>query len=91
MKNLPTFPEWSKEKEEHAEYVALFPNVMIGIHKDHYYAYWLEPVSVMILLESIWKFITLVKRQRLSDIYKSLRKQNYEQWHQYSIRGFEYY
>ena len=42
---LPTFPGWSKEKEEHAEYVALFPNVMLGIHKDHYYAYWLEPIS----------------------------------------------
>ena len=37
-KKFPTFPGWSKEKEEHAEYVALFPNVMLGIHKDHYYA-----------------------------------------------------
>ena len=44
-KKFPTFPGWSKEKEKCAEYVALFPNVMLGIHKDHYYAYWLEPVS----------------------------------------------
>jgi choline monooxygenase len=42
---FPTFPGWNKKKERYAEYVALFPNVMLGIHKDHYYAYWLEPIS----------------------------------------------
>ena len=42
---FPNFPGWSKKKEKQAEYVALFPNVMLGIHKDHYYAYWLEPIS----------------------------------------------
>ena len=28
-----------------AEYVALFPNVMIGLHIDHFYIFWLEPIS----------------------------------------------
>ena len=42
---FPCFPSWPKDKENIAEYVALFPNVMLGIHKDHFYAYWLEPVS----------------------------------------------
>ena len=42
---FPCFPNWPKDKEHIAEYVALFPNVMLGIHKDHYYAYWLEPVN----------------------------------------------
>ena len=35
---FPCFPNWPKDKENIAEYVALFPNVMLGIHKDHYYA-----------------------------------------------------
>ena len=42
---FPCFPNWPKNKEHIAEYVALFPNVMLGIHKDHYYAYWLEPIN----------------------------------------------
>ena len=36
---FPCFPNWPKNKINIAEYVALFPNVMLGIHKDHYYAY----------------------------------------------------
>ena len=35
---FPTFPNWPKDQEHIAEYVALFPNV-INIHKDHFYAY----------------------------------------------------
>ena len=42
---FPCFPNWPKNKEHIAEYVALFPNVMLGIHKDHYYAYWLAPIN----------------------------------------------
>ncbi|MBC8295732.1 MAG: aromatic ring-hydroxylating dioxygenase subunit alpha, partial [Pelagibacterales bacterium] len=33
---FPCFPNWPKNKVNIAEYVALFPNVMLGIHKDHY-------------------------------------------------------
>ena len=35
----------SEGKNKQAEYVALFPNVMLGIHKDHYYAFCLEPIN----------------------------------------------
>ena len=77
---LPTFPSWSKEKEEHAEYVALFPNVMLGIHKDHYYAYWLEPISHDFTIEHM-EIYYVGEEAALSKKYKSLRKQNFEQWH----------
>ena len=40
------FPNWPKNLEKKAEYVALFPNVMIGLHIDHFYVFWLEPKSV---------------------------------------------
>ncbi|MDC0056861.1 aromatic ring-hydroxylating dioxygenase subunit alpha [Alphaproteobacteria bacterium] len=78
--NLPTFPGWSKEKELCAEYVALFPNVMLGIHRDHYYAYWLEPVNHAYTKEHM-EIYYVGKNAAKSKEYKSLRKQNYKQWH----------
>ena len=50
---FPCFPNWPKDKENIAEYVALFPNVMLGIHKDHFYAYWLEPINHKKTLEPV--------------------------------------
>ena len=81
---FPTFPGWSKEKKEHAEYVALFPNVMLGIHKDHYYAYWLEPTAHNFTIEHMEIYYVGEEAAR-GDKYKSLRKQNYDQW--YSIQS----
>ena len=77
---FPTFPGWSKEKIQHAEYVALFPNVMLGIHKDHYYAYWLEPISHNFTKEHM-EIYYVGEEAALSDKYKSLREQNFKQWH----------
>ena len=77
---FPNFPGWSKTKQKHAEYVALFPNVMLGIHKDHYYAYWLEPVSHKYTKEHM-EIYYVGKEAAFSDKYKSLRKENFKQWH----------
>ena len=77
---FPTFPGWAKEKKMYAEYVALFPNVMIGIHKDHYYAYWLEPVSHNYTKEHM-EIYYVGEEAATSDKYKDLRKQNYDMWH----------
>ena len=76
---FPTFPGWSKDKEQHAEYVALFPNVMLGIHKDHYYAYWLEPINHELTKEHM-EIYYVGDEAANGDKFKSLRKQNYEQW-----------
>ncbi|MDC0226750.1 Rieske 2Fe-2S domain-containing protein [Alphaproteobacteria bacterium] len=77
---LPTFPGWSKDKEFQAEYVALFPNVMLGIHKDHYYAYWLEPVSYNYTKEHM-EIYYMGEEAAISNRYKDIRKQNYKMWH----------
>ena len=77
---FPTFPGWAREKKMYAEYVALFPNVMIGIHKDHYYAYWLEPVSHNYTKEHM-EIYYAGEEAATSDKYKDLRKQNYNMWH----------
>ena len=73
------FPNWPKEKEHIAEYVALFPNAMLGIHKDHYYAYWLEPVNHKYTIEHMEIYYVGDKAAN-SKKFKSLRKQNYKLW-----------
>ena len=45
-KTFNNFKNWPKDLSKNSEYIALFPNVMIGLHIDHFYAFWLEPVSV---------------------------------------------
>lgn len=43
---LPQFPDLPSRWDKAAEYTSLFPNVLLGIHRDHYFAIRLEPVSV---------------------------------------------
>ena len=53
---------------------------MLGIHKDHYYAYWLEPISYNFTKEHM-EIYYVGEEAALSDKYTSLREQNYNQWH----------
>ena len=76
---FPTFPNWPKDQEHIAEYVALFPNVMLGIHKDHFYAYWLEPVNNEYTKEHM-EIYYVGNEAANSKKFKSLRKQNFELW-----------
>ena len=78
-KKFPCFPSWPKDKENIAEYVALFPNVMLGIHKDHYYAYWLEPINHEYTLEHM-EIYYVGDEAANSKKFKSLREQNHKQW-----------
>ena len=75
---FPCFPNWPKNKENIAEYVALFPNVMLGIHKDHYYAYWLEPINHEFTLEHM-ELYYVGEEAANSKKFESLRKQNHKQ------------
>ena len=77
---FPCFPSWPKDKENIAEYVALFPNVMLGIHKDHFYAYWLEPVSNEYTKEHM-EIYYVGNEAANSKKFKNLRKQNLKLWH----------
>ena len=43
---LPQFPNLPARWDKAAEYAALYPNVLLGIHRDHYFAIRLEPVSL---------------------------------------------
>jgi choline monooxygenase len=45
-KTFNNFKNWPEDLSKNSEYIALFPNVMIGLHIDHFYAFWLEPISI---------------------------------------------
>ena len=42
---LPAFPGLPAQWDEGAEYVALYPNLLLGVHKDHTFAMRLEPLG----------------------------------------------
>lgn len=42
---LPRFPDLPERWDGAAEYIALFPNVLLGVHCDHFYSVRLEPVA----------------------------------------------
>ena len=42
---LPCFPDWPAERLRWAEYVALYPNVLLGLQADHVFAVVLEPLA----------------------------------------------
>lgn len=42
---LPSFPNWPIRTRAYAEYIALFPNVLLGLQRDHFYCVVLEPAA----------------------------------------------
>ena len=73
------FPNWPKDKLDHAEYVALFPNVMLGIHRDHYFAFWLEPINHSSTIEHMEVYY-VGNDSAYSDQYKEIREENSNLW-----------
>ena len=53
---------------------------MLGIHKDHFYAYWLEPVNHELTIEHM-EIYYVGNFPANSKKFKNLRKQNFELWH----------
>ena len=76
---LPSFPCWPKEKNNIAEYISLFPNVMLAIHKDHYYAFWLEPINHELTIEHM-EIYYVGNEAAFSKKFKNIRKQNLKLW-----------
>jgi choline monooxygenase len=42
---LPGMPQWPGDRQRQAEYVALYPNILLGIQIDHFFVVLLEPVN----------------------------------------------
>ncbi len=78
-KKLSTFPNWPSDLYQNSEYVSLFPNVMLGIHVDHFYAFWLEPLSNNNTREH-FEMYYVGDESASSDEYIEIRKKNFTFW-----------
>jgi choline monooxygenase len=75
---LPTFPEWPADKLEQAEYVAFYPNLLLGIQVDHTFAMIIEPVTNNKSIEHVRLYY--VGEEALSDQHAASRNANLESW-----------
>ncbi len=73
------FPTWPTELSEKSEYVSLYPNVMLGIHIDHFYAFWLEPISNNQTKEH-FELYYVGDESASSDEFKDIREKNFAFW-----------
>ena len=77
---FPDFPGLSCLWDSAAEYIALYPNVLFGVHRDHAFAIVLEPVAVDRTIEHIELYYT---PDCAGDSgFDALRTRNAEQWKQ---------
>jgi len=74
-----TFPNWNKNNFKNSEYVAIFPNVMIGLHIDHFYVFWLEPLSINKTKEHMHMYY-IGEDSSNGKEFKELRKKNLSFW-----------
>jgi choline monooxygenase len=76
--NLPTFPDWPKDRLRNAEYVAFFPNVLLGIQADHAFAMQLQPIAPGKTIEHLRLFY--VGDEALDDQYAACHAAVLEAW-----------
>jgi choline monooxygenase len=75
---FPRFPDLPDAWRNAAEYIAVFPNVLLGIHSDHFYAVYLEPISPDRTIE--YFEIYYVGDAPLGDDFADLRAANSRGW-----------
>ena len=78
-KKFNIFPNWDKGMLKNSEYIALFPNVMIGLHIDHFYVFWLEPISINETKEHLEMYY-IGEDSANGEELKNMRKENSKFW-----------
>jgi len=73
------FKNWPKDLTKKAEYIALFPNVMIGLHINHFYVFWLEPISISKTKEHLEMYYIGEENANGKEL-ESMRKENLKFW-----------
>jgi phenylpropionate dioxygenase-like ring-hydroxylating dioxygenase large terminal subunit len=61
-----------------AEYISFYPNVLLGIHRDHYYAILLDPVSIDKTVERVEIYYT--SPEMCGPEMADLREKNAKMW-----------
>ncbi len=75
---FPDFTNLAEKWDTAGEYVAVYPNVLLGVQRDHTFAIILEPKSKEQTVEHVEVFYAT--NTALSDEYADLRQENTAQW-----------
>ncbi|KPD10578.1 aromatic ring-hydroxylating dioxygenase subunit alpha [Phaeobacter sp. 11ANDIMAR09] len=75
---FPDFSGLSTQWDEGAEYVAVYPNVLLGVQRDHSFAIVLEPVDCSNTVEHIELYYA--KSEKETPEYDGLRASNAQLW-----------
>lgn len=75
---LPVFPEWQQNRMKEAEYITVFPNVLLGIQADHTFAIVLEPVANNQTVEHLR--LMYVGDEAITPEYKGCRDATLSAW-----------
>ena len=76
--SLPRFPAWPAERERTAEYVSLFPNLLLGLQADHFFALLIRPISPTRTREELRVYY--VGDEGRQDRYEASRRAVLESW-----------
>ncbi len=75
---LPRFPEWPENRLEQAEYVAFYPNVLLGIQADHTFTMIVEPLACDRSIEHLRLYY--VGDEAIGDEHAASRNATLESW-----------
>lgn len=76
--HLPRFPHWPEDRLRQAEYISLYPNVLLGLQVDHFFAIILEPKAPNKTVENLRLFY--VGEEACGDQYAACRHSQLEAW-----------
>ena len=77
-RRFPLFGGLSAKWAEGAEYIALYPNVLLGVHKDHTFAMALQPVAQDRTVEHV--AIWYADPEVASEPWAAMREANARMW-----------
>ena len=76
--SLPQFTDWPQDKIRQAEYVSLYPNVLLGVQADHVFSIILQPQANNKTLEKLQ--LAYVGEEACGDKYAACRTSVLESW-----------
>jgi choline monooxygenase len=76
--SLPQFKDWPADKIRQAEYVSLYPNILLGVQADHVFSIILMPQSNHCTLEKLQ--LAYIGPEATGDEYAACRSSVLESW-----------
>jgi choline monooxygenase len=75
---MPKLSQWPREREREAEYLALYPNALLGLQADHFFVVLLEPLSERATREHLR--ISYVGDAAVDDEHAAARESQLQAW-----------